>query len=64
MSLVERANKNETGLATDQEENVMQLNERNRLVNQIEALHQEVFSIQRKAEVTMGQLQLRRDVVH
>ena len=60
MLLVEMADISEAGLTIDRKQNVALLNERSRLVYQMEAFQQELSSLQRKAEVTMIQLQLRR----
>ena len=64
MSLVERADINEAGLVAIREQNIVLMNERNSLVYQLEDLQQEVSSLQRMAEVTMGQLYFWNDAAH
>ena len=49
---------NEAGLASTREQNVALMNERESLVYELEALQQGLSSLQRKAELTMGQLRL------
>ena len=61
LSLARRADIDETGLAAVRDQNVTLRKERSSLFYQLEGLRQEVSSLQRKAEVTMGQLQLPKD---
>ena len=61
LSRVDKVDKNEAGLDAIQEQNVNLINEGNSLVYQLEALQQEVLSLQRNTEVTMGKLYLWKD---
>ena len=61
---VEKADINEAGLAAIRKQSVALMNERNSLVYHLEAVQQVVSSLQRKAELSMGQMYLWNDATH
>ena len=64
LSLLERADLNEAGLGSYRDQKVDLVNQCISLVDQLEALQQEVLSFQRKLEVSIGPLQLSKDKAH